>query len=303
MISIKQLRYALAVWQERSFIRASEKVHISQPAISGQIQQLEKQIGFELFRRTSQGVETTELGRTFLMRAEEVYASMLRLLDTANQLAGGAANSLSVGISSGIAQNIVPVIVNVIEHQKTPPRLHVTTTTTQRINRLLSEDNLDVGIAVDVNPRALPAGLVKVPVAYDEMVVIVPPGHPLRRLPRPVKMDDLVDEPLIMNELAVGYGEFVLSMFADEKLRPQIAAISDNVETSEAMVRCGGGLAIVPRHSIGLDKENLFGHGLSFEPKRNIQIVVVYREVASSSKVSQLIDEISQSLQDSAFKT
>lgn len=69
-------------------MQAAEKLHISQPAISEQVSQLEAEIGFELFHRTGHGAEVTDLGRSFLVEAEEVYLGMLRLTETASQLRG-----------------------------------------------------------------------------------------------------------------------------------------------------------------------------------------------------------------------
>jgi DNA-binding transcriptional LysR family regulator len=278
MLSLRQLRYALAVWRERSFIRAAERLHVSQPAISGQVRQLEDDIGFELFRRTGQGVETTEIGRTFLMQAEEVYFGAMRLSDTARQLAGGPAGGFAIGISSGITQRIVPILIRVIKQAEPLVRLEVTTTTTRRINQLVFDERLDIGITVEVSPRALPSGLTCSPVASDEMVVILPPGHWLQRRRRAVDLKDLVDEPLIMNELAVGYGELVLSMFADQSIRPNIAAISDNVETIKAMVSAGGGIAIVPKLSVVSEKSLGTVSTLPLLPRQSIEIMLVRRD-------------------------
>jgi len=69
MFSIRQPRYALAVWREGSFVRAAEALNVSQPAISGQVRQFEEELGCSLFRRTGHGVEVPEIGRTFLMQA------------------------------------------------------------------------------------------------------------------------------------------------------------------------------------------------------------------------------------------
>ena len=110
MLSVRQLRYALAVWREGTFVKAAEKVHISQPAISEQVSQLEAAIGFELFRRTGHGVEVTDLGRTFLLEAEEVYLGMLQLSDTANQLRGAQGGMFSIGLSSGVTPFLVPLV-------------------------------------------------------------------------------------------------------------------------------------------------------------------------------------------------
>ena len=70
-------------------MRAASKLNVSQPAISGQVRQLEETLGFELFTRTPQGVEVTELGRRYLVEAEKVQSASLDLEDTVSRLRRG----------------------------------------------------------------------------------------------------------------------------------------------------------------------------------------------------------------------
>ena len=76
-MDFRQLRYALAVSKERSFTQAAKRLNISQSAVSEQVKLLEEEIGFELFRRTSRGIESTERGRTFLYESERVVTRLL----------------------------------------------------------------------------------------------------------------------------------------------------------------------------------------------------------------------------------
>lgn len=277
MFSIRQLRYALAVWREGSFVRAAEALNVSQPAISGQIRQLEDELGFALFKRTGHGVEVTEIGRTFLMQAEPIYLGNLRLTDMARQLRGGPAGSFAIGVSSGIDQVLVPEIMGAIHTIKPQARLEFTTTPTRRINQLLLEERIDIGITIETNPRALSRELVSEPVARDEIVLIVPRTHHMVGRGS-VDIEALVDEALIMNELSVGYGEIVLSMFNDRSLHPRIVTISDNVETIKAIVRAGGGIALVPRFSVEFDAAQGVLQTLSPRPSRALNIMIVRRQ-------------------------
>jgi DNA-binding transcriptional LysR family regulator len=118
VLSIRQLRYALPVWREGSFVRAAETLNVSQPAIIGQVRHLEMELGFALFRRTGHGIEVTEIGRTFLMQAEQVHFGTMRLMDLARQLRSGPAGSFAIGISSGVAPIIVPEIMGAIREAK-----------------------------------------------------------------------------------------------------------------------------------------------------------------------------------------
>jgi DNA-binding transcriptional LysR family regulator len=82
-LDFRQLRYALSVYKERSFTKAAKRLNISQSAVSEQVKLLEEEIGFELFNRTSGGIESTDRGRTFLYESERVMGDLLSLSDSA----------------------------------------------------------------------------------------------------------------------------------------------------------------------------------------------------------------------------
>ena len=107
-MDFRQIRYALSVAKERSFTKASVRLNISQSAVSEQVKLLEEELGFPLFRRTSRGIEQTERGRTFLYEAERVVGDVLSLTDTARRLRGALADTLMMGMGSGMAQIFMP---------------------------------------------------------------------------------------------------------------------------------------------------------------------------------------------------
>ena len=78
-MDFRQLRYALSVSKERSFTKAAKRLNISQSAVSEQVKLLEEEIGFELFRRTSGGIQSTDRGSTFLYESERVMGDLLSL--------------------------------------------------------------------------------------------------------------------------------------------------------------------------------------------------------------------------------
>ena len=101
-MDFRQLRYALAVARERSFTKAAKRVNISQSAVSEQVKLLEEEVGFELFRRTSGGVETTDRGRTFLYEAERVMGCCSRISGTSFPASGSTSGPRRPRTSSTI---------------------------------------------------------------------------------------------------------------------------------------------------------------------------------------------------------
>lgn len=248
-MEFRQIRYALSVAKERSFTRAAARLRISQSAVSEQVKLLEDEIGFPLFRRTGRGIEVTERGRTFLAEAERVVGDVLSLSDTARRLKGGPADTLRLGMGSGMAQVFVPRLFRLLDEARPGLRLELVTAPTKSIFSDLHEERIDIGIALESDPDRVPAGLVVERLAEAEMALIVHPKHPLAGSRRPVDIGRLVAEPIIMSELTVGYGEVVMSMFTDLGSKPNILAIADNIETMKVIVQAGNGIAIVPRAS------------------------------------------------------
>src|SRR5438477_32395 len=122
-LDFRQLRYALSVYKERSFTGAAKRLNISQSAVSEQVKLLEEEIGFELFLRTSRGIEATDRGRTFLYESERVMGALLSLSDTGRLVAepiimseltvGYGQVVLSLFTDLGIKPNILAVVDNI----------------------------------------------------------------------------------------------------------------------------------------------------------------------------------------------
>ena len=269
-MDFRQLRYALSVYKERSFTGAAKRLNISQSAVSEQVKLLEEEIGFELFLRTSRGIEATDRGRTFLYESERVMGDLLSLSDTARRLRGSLGDTLTVGMGSGMAQIFIPRMFADIKNDLPGVRLDILTAPTKNIFNELHEERLDAGIAIESDPDRLPAGLVFDRLIDAEMVLITHPKHALARSKQPVDIGRLVAEPIIMSELTVGYGQVVLSLFTDLGIKPNILAVVDNIETIKMIVQSEGGIAIVPRACA--ENEVALGllRALSITPARNV---------------------------------
>ena len=235
-MDFRQLRYALSVYKERSFTKAAKRLNISQSAVSEQVKLLEEEIGFELFTRTSRGIEATDRGRTFLYESERVMGDLLSLSDTARRLRGLLQDTLTIAMGSGMAQIFIPRMFTDLKDRLPGVRLEILTAPTKNIFSELHEERIDVGIAIESDPERLPAGLVFDRLIDVEMALITHPKHALARAKQPIDIGRLLAEPFIMSELTVGYGQVVLSLFTDLGIKPNILAVVDNIETIKMIV-------------------------------------------------------------------
>ena len=274
-MEFRQIRYALSVARERSFTGAARRLNISQSAVSEQVNLLEHEIGFQLFRRTPRGIELTEPGRTFLYEAERLVGDLMSLTDTARRLKGAPSDTLAIGMGSGMAQIFIPRLFR--KPILPGVRLDILTAPTRNIFNDLHEERLDAGIAIESDPDRVPAGLIYDRLTEAEMALIVPPGHALAHARQPVSVGRLAGEPIIMSELTVGYGQVVLSLFADLGIRPDVVTIADNIETMKVIVQCGRGIAIVPRACA--ENEAALGvlEALTIAPERRVALSLFRR--------------------------
>ena len=289
-MDFRQLRYALSVSKERSFTGAAKRLNISQSAVSEQVKLLEEEIGFELFHRTSRGIESTDRGRTFLYESERVMGDLLSLTDTARRLRGALSDTLMIGMGSGMAQIFIPRMFADLKRDLSGVRLEIMTAPSKNIFNELHEERIDAGIAIESNPDRLPAGLIFDRLLDAEMALITHPRHALARSKQPIDIGRLVAEPFIMSELTVGYGQVVFSLFTDLGIRPNILAVVDNIETMKMIVQAGEGIAIVPRAcaenevALGLLK------ALAIAPARNVSFSLFRRhEPLSRRKETALL--------------
>lgn len=255
-MEFRPIRYALAVAKDRSFTRAASRLNVSQSAISEQVKQLEARLGFSLFRRTGRGVEITDAGRAYLAEAQRVASDLMSLDVVARRLKGRDLETLTLGMGSGVAPMIIPAIFRPGEARARKLRLDIRTAPTRVVFNELFEERLDAAFAVNADAERIPAGLVSERLGEIEMTLAVPSGHRFMRMKQPIDLARIFDEPLIMSELGVGYGQIVSEVFDAVGIRPNLLSVVDNVETQLVIVRAGAGVAFVPAGAAALDVKN-----------------------------------------------
>ncbi len=274
----RQLRYAQAVWQERSFSRAAVKMGVSQPTLSGQIKLLEEELGFSLFYRNSRGVDASANGQAFLESAETIVNGLSALKDLARELRGKPGATIRIGINAGLAQTLMPRIVGVLSRNSIKIRPEIVTATTRRIHRLVQQQRLDLGLVLEGEVRTSPDKLIWQHLADSEIVMLVPPAHPMAKRREPLELAELCSLPLIVNEPRIGYGRCVLATFSEHDLHPEIVADCDDLESLKYMVASGGGVALVPR--IAAEREIARGvlFAVPIKPRQAVSVQLLRRE-------------------------
>jgi DNA-binding transcriptional LysR family regulator len=244
-MEIKHLRSFLAVAQALSFTAAARKLHLSQPALTAQIQALEADVGVALLERTRRSVRLTPSGEFFLRDAEAILKMAEEARANAQRVAAGQAGHLKIGFVASAALEIVPSIV--LAFRRSHPRVTLdllNIRTTDQIV-LLEERKLDAGFL------RLPAGskgLSITRIHRERFVLVVPKGHRLANS-RPFTLKELEHEPFVAyaRKWAPGFYDRWIGMFIAAGVSPRVVFEAGEMETMLAMVGAGVGIAVAPQ--------------------------------------------------------
>jgi DNA-binding transcriptional LysR family regulator len=201
----RQLAAFCAVVERRSFSQAAEQLGVTQPAVSLQVRALEKRLGAQLLDRSGRRVEPTEAGRRLYRGAQRLLTLEAQIVDElAAQAQGELSGSLAIGASTGPAAIVVPQLL--CEFQQANPGIRVALEVhdTSTVVELVAERRLELGI-VGAAPRH--RGVRYEPFAYDEVVLVCPPGH--RFAGREVDVHELASETLIVMQEGAGVRRIV----------------------------------------------------------------------------------------------
>jgi DNA-binding transcriptional LysR family regulator len=246
-MELRHLRYFVAAAEAENVSRAALQLHVSQPALSRQIHDLEEELRFPLFHRSAKSIRLTAAGRVFLSEAKAALERVDQAVVTARAIATGGRGELAVGYAPSPTVRVLPPTLRAFQAQMPGVRVRLHDLSTEEL--LTGVRRGDLQLALVVRPsRALLRGLQFEALAQDEVCLAVPPGHRWAGLPC-VTVAQLVHEPLLAfsQKDYPEYHDLIKALFAPAKAAPKIAEEHDSAASLIAAVESGAGLAIVPR--------------------------------------------------------
>ncbi len=245
-MELRHLRYFVAAAEAENVSHAALKLHVSQPALSRQIRDLEDELRFPLFERSAKSVRLTDAGRVFLSEARAVLKRADEAVTAARAIAAGATSELHVGYAPSPTVRILPPTLRAFQARTPAVRVKLHDLSTEEMLAGVREGKLQVAFVVRPN-RAMLRGLHFEELARDNIYLAVPPGHELARS-RSVALERIVREPLVIfsRKDYPEYFEYLETVFATVKSRPKIAEEHDSGASLIAAIESGAGVAIVP---------------------------------------------------------
>src|SRR5213595_1134206 len=194
-MELRHLRYFIGVAEEENVSRAALKLHVSQPALSRQIRDLEEKLSFLLLERSAKSVRLTEAGRAFLTEARAVLQRAEHAVKAARAIASGGGGELHVGYAPSLTARILPPTLRVFQAELPKVRVRLHDLSTEEMLAGLREGKLQMAFVVRSTP-ALLRGLQVQDLAREPFCLAVAPKHPLAER-RTVTIAEAAREPLI----------------------------------------------------------------------------------------------------------
>jgi DNA-binding transcriptional LysR family regulator len=245
-MELRHLRYFIAVAREENVTRAALKLHVSQPALSRQIRDLEHELGFSLLERTAKSVRLTDAGRVFLHEAQEVLDRAQIAVERARARAGRIEGKLHLGYAPSPSVEVLPRALRGFQIKYPGVRVILHDLTAEEMIAQLHEGTLDVAMTVRPATKSL-RGLTFVELARYPFCVAVPPQHPLARAKR-VSPEALLAEPLLgyTRKDYPDYYTEVEAVFKGSSRQLVFVEEHDSVTSLIAGIEAGHGVAILP---------------------------------------------------------
>lgn len=297
-MEIRQLKYFLAVAEELNFGRAATRLHISQPPLTRQIQQLEEELGVQLFVRTPKGVELTTAGSLFLEDAANILSLMQRATERTQLANGGHLGRIDVGIFGSAMLNIIPRLL--LTFRNLYPNVVIALHNLNKTQQVeaLREKRLTIGFNRIIPPAN---DIVIERVLTERILVAINRSHKFAYL-REIPVADIADQPLIVfpNISRPSFADDVIALCHNEGFQPQIVQEVEDVVTAVALVSSGFGVSMVPESGANLKLPGVVYRPLKKVPTPSIDLSCVYRKDDQSPILRAFLDII-RSYRDTSF--
>lgn len=246
--TLRQLRAFSALARAGSFTRAAEQLHLSQPALTVQIRELESALGLKLVDRNTRRVRVTGIGRELLPVFERVLGDIRAVAENARELAAGDRGTIQVAALPSLCSRLIPAAIARLKRSHPGIVVRLQDTVAQRILAALKSEEADIGIA-SFGP--LGKDFETMPLVEDRMVAVMPRRHELAAKAA-LTMRELARHPLVLMDTQSSVRAHVESALREESASVVPAYEVTYMSTAVGLVQAGLGIAILPATALEL---------------------------------------------------
>lgn len=292
-MTITQLHYVLAVAEYKNFTKAAERVFVTQPTLSMQVQKLEEELGIKIFDRTKKPIELTEVGARIVEQAKNIVNESNRIKDIVDQQKGFIGGEFRLGIIPTVMPTLLPMFLQTFIKKYPKVSIKIEELTTEMIFDKLREGHLDAAIAATPLNQV---DIVEKPLFYEPFVGYINNQHKLSSKAT-IAISDLDPDDLLLLEDGHCFTDNVLNICSSSKLpyKDNFNLKSGSFETLIKLSDEGLGMTLLPYlHTLDLDekrKKNLRMFNKPY-PSREVSLIH-YKSELKIQIVQKLHDVIS----------
>ena len=285
-MELRQIRFAVAVAEDRHFGRAAERMFIAQPALSQHIRRLEQELGARLFDRGARHVRLTPAGEAFLDVARRLLHQADQALAAARRAEAGETGRVSIGADLPVAAPVLSLLLRRWAAARPEVRPDVVTGRSRQLVDLVRRHELDVALVEEAQAEV---GLRSVPVMDDPVVVLVPSHHGLAKA-ETIEVGDLAGTAFVTvpRANAPALHDRLVTLCGAAGFMPRVALEVDHPELLSVAVAAGLGVALVPR---GLATTNTVA-GATWRPLDHDQAFLTLSAIALADGATPQADEV-----------
>jgi LysR family transcriptional regulator, benzoate and cis,cis-muconate-responsive activator of ben and cat genes len=292
-MELRQLRYFVAVAEELHFGHAARRLRIAQPALSRQVQSLERELEVQLLLRNRRRVQITPAGQVFLERSRLLLARAEDAVLAAQRASVGVSGSLNLGFVGSATYDVLPAVLRAFRHSAPQVDLTLSEMTVHAQLEALTEKRIDIGL---LRLPARTEGLVFRTVSNEPLYVALPSSHPLAQH-SVLRLAALTGEPFVLypDHPRPSWTEFVVGLCQQAGFQPIIVQRTVEIQTTLSLVAAGIGITIVPACVGNIPRRDVVYRRL-IGVRARTQLLVAYRELDRSPVVQSFLKVLWQAI-------
>jgi len=291
-VELRHLRYFVCVAEEKNIGRAALRLHISQPPLTRQIQQLEDQLGVQLFKRTNRGVELTDAGRVLYDDARNILGLTERAMERSSKAAQGLLGRVDVAIFGSGIFGAIPRLLRAF--REAHPEVSIF------LHNMVKEEQIDAlrhrRITLAFNRLMRPIeGLVSETLLTEALYVAIPSGSTLSARTA-VTLTELQDVPLVLYPTGArpSFIDRVHELCRACNFTPVVAQEVGDVVHAVALVATGFAATLVPQSATSIAMPGITYRPLHQPNQSNVDLCCIYREDDDSPILQSLLASMRQ---------
>ncbi|MEU3300740.1 LysR substrate-binding domain-containing protein [Streptomyces sp. NPDC006678] len=288
MFTLTQLTSFVAVAEELHFTRAAERLRMTQPPLSRQIQLLESELRVQLLDRTNRSVRLTPAGRAFLNEARRILRQAEHATLAVRQVSAGEAGAIAIGFTAASAYSTLGKLLGIARETMPGTEIVLREMVTRDQLEALTEGALDLGM---VRPAAIGPDLETRPAIREGLLAALPTGHPLTGGEEPLRVEDFDGQEFLMYSPVEAryFHELLISVFRTAQVAPVFIQYLSQVHSILAMVNAGWGVALVPEAAAQMRFAGITFRAVALPVPQPVEMNLVWRKANDNPALHALL--------------